>query len=229
MDIVSNVLVPFTVSNPAISCESIVRNNLSRGSDLYWIDPQKIGAFQVYCDMDYDGGGWMLVAKFNSLATVNMFTSSELSTSHGDINNPYASKYMLRTSHQFFKERNAKVNGVFMNKVSENLAVQIFGLAKSIHLAHFSGSHYLSIGTHNNEFWSGYSIAYPYGPYIDLSANTQFYPFNKTVPNVANVDYCSFSGGGVSGYCMKTGFGCRSGSNTWAAYTSSEYVEIYGR
>jgi len=28
---------------------------------IYWIDPDGSGAFEVTCDMSYDGGGWTLV------------------------------------------------------------------------------------------------------------------------------------------------------------------------
>ncbi|MFN3198295.1 MAG: fibrinogen-like YCDxxxxGGGW domain-containing protein [Bradymonadia bacterium] len=50
------------------SCASIVRNGLSNGDGVYTIDPDGAGgnaAFDVYCDMTTDGGGWAML--YNSV------------------------------------------------------------------------------------------------------------------------------------------------------------------
>jgi hypothetical protein len=49
-----------TQSNPGRSCQTIRLLNPGAGSDVYWIKPGTT-AFQVYCDMVEDGGGWTLV------------------------------------------------------------------------------------------------------------------------------------------------------------------------
>eukprot|EP01116_Phalansterium_solitarium_P005001 TRINITY_DN1625_c0_g1_i5.p1 TRINITY_DN1625_c0_g1~~TRINITY_DN1625_c0_g1_i5.p1 ORF type:complete len:2391 (+),score=774.34 TRINITY_DN1625_c0_g1_i5:133-7305(+) len=44
-----------------LSCLEIQRNNASATSGMYWIDPDGPGPlfpYDVYCDMDHDGGGW---------------------------------------------------------------------------------------------------------------------------------------------------------------------------
>ena len=43
---------------PADSCKTILDDGFSVGDGRYWIDPINTGAFEVYCDMTHDGGGW---------------------------------------------------------------------------------------------------------------------------------------------------------------------------
>ncbi len=52
-------------NKPAKSCQAILNAGDSKGSGVYWLDPDTSGGsapkFQAWCDMVREGGGWMLV------------------------------------------------------------------------------------------------------------------------------------------------------------------------
>ncbi len=57
-----------TQNNPAISCKDLLNKNPQAQSGLYYIKPAGL-AFQVYCNMSLDGGGWTVLAYAPTHAT----------------------------------------------------------------------------------------------------------------------------------------------------------------
>ncbi|MFT4975491.1 MAG: hypothetical protein ACI8S6_001378, partial [Myxococcota bacterium] len=54
-------------SCPGTSCLDILEEGFDDGDGVYWIDPDDTGAFEAYCDMSTDSGGWTLLAQGGQL------------------------------------------------------------------------------------------------------------------------------------------------------------------
>ncbi|XP_022787718.1 uncharacterized protein LOC111327738 [Stylophora pistillata] len=77
-------------STPGRHCRDILRSGGSRGSGLYWIDPNggsTEDSFQAFCDMETESGGWTLVATKMSPSFVfieTTFSPSAAKTRYAD-------------------------------------------------------------------------------------------------------------------------------------------------
>jgi hypothetical protein len=58
-----------TAAVAAASCAEILSTDSTLADGIYWLDPDAQGAYEVFCDMTHDGGGWALLAKFSAAGT----------------------------------------------------------------------------------------------------------------------------------------------------------------
>lgn len=67
---VSGIVRGLTSALPAPNAQAIKRDNPAAASGFYWIKTSRMTvARQVYCEMEYDGGGWMALSINNAMST----------------------------------------------------------------------------------------------------------------------------------------------------------------
>ena len=61
-----------SAANAALSCKKILESNSSAADGVYWLRPTDVAAaaYQVYCDMTTQGGGWTLAMKLRGNSNV---------------------------------------------------------------------------------------------------------------------------------------------------------------
>ena len=133
-----------------LDCLDILTADPTAPDDIYWIDPTGTDAYEVYCDMTTDGGGWTLVMKAindNFLYLDTIWTSTGLANETDlSLTASGTAKYQSYNEVPFTELRTSD------NTVLTTDLVESFGTTQSSALALFSSSGTVLDTIHNSYF-----------------------------------------------------------------------------
>ena len=69
-----------TAKNPAQNCKQVLEEQIGAKSGNYWVDPDGAGgvaAWQTWCDMDTDGGGWTRIIRHSDPNGLTYFKNAD--------------------------------------------------------------------------------------------------------------------------------------------------------
>lgn len=85
---------------PALSCADILNQGASMGDGMYWIYPNEVDLYEVFCDMTTDDGGWTRILRINPSETYYPITSVPNAQEFVDSGSWIFSKTMLKNSNR---------------------------------------------------------------------------------------------------------------------------------
>ena len=139
----------------AISCKSIVDDGYSTGDGVYWVNPDGSGAFEAYCDMTTDGGGWALIS-VGGKNCASRSCSTHTMSAVGEINDSHLCAYLEHNRVARFagvsSEVNLRVGSGFGNWTDDTVSTN--GLAVSALLS-------ATGNWHNGATWDNWNWAQP--------------------------------------------------------------------
>ena len=125
-----------TKENPALNCKMLLAKNPKSNSGLYWVNPaanKAVAAFQTWCDMTSDGGGW---TRFLRHSDPNGKTAISQSTWDSGITlaaNGGIKQWMVKTWSQ--SSNSSEAGTPHVNSWVLNLAAKVQG-ANFMHFKH---------------------------------------------------------------------------------------------